>query len=395
MTQVGDEREQTATSRGVMAPHTPYPELVSGEPNVCVALTVEQCWQPVPGGSGTYIVELTQALKEVPGIDVVGLAARHSGPPAPDWSLDIPVRHAHLPRRPLYEAWQRLGFPRAEHLAGGADVVHATTLAIPPTRRPLVVTVHDVAFLHDRAHFTRHGNAFFRRALEHTRSAAQAVIVGSQVAADDCVVAGIDAARITVVPHGARVTTPTPSDVAAWRARTGVDRDYVLWCGTIEPRKNVRTLLAAFAALAPDLPDLDLVLVGPQGWGRVPELPPDLPADRVRVLGHLRREDLDAAYAGAAAFCFPSIREGFGLPVLEAMQHGTPVVTSRGTACAEIAGDAALLVDPLDVTALAEALREATGPAAADLRRRGAARAAQFSWEAAAATTASIYRSIA
>ncbi len=360
-----------------------------------VALTVEQCWQRVPGGSGTYIVELTRALTDTAGIDVVGLAARHGGPPAGDWSLDIPVQHSRLPRRPLYDAWQRLHFPSAESLAGGADVVHATTLAIPPTRCPLVVTVHDVAFLHDRTHFTRRGNAFFRRALEHSRVAARAVIVPSQVTADDCVEAGIDAARITVVPHGSRATTPSSAYVEAWRARAGVERDYVMWCGTAEPRKNLPTLLAAFAALAPALPDLDLVLVGPRGWGPSVTLPPGLPPSRVHVLGHLDRKNLDAAYAGASAFCFPSIREGFGLPVLEAMQHGTPVVTSRGTACAEIAGDAALLVDPIDVHALADALKQAVGPAAADLRRRGVARAEQFSWEAAASTTASIYRSIA
>jgi glycosyltransferase involved in cell wall biosynthesis len=367
---------------------------VPSQTDLRVALTVEQCWQRVPGGSGRYIVELTRALRDAPGLDIVGLAARHGGPPPPDWALGIPVRHSRLPRRPLYDAWQRLHLPSAEHLAGGVDVVHATTWTIPPTRRPLVVTVHDLAFLHEPAHFTPRGNAFFRRALTQARSLARAIIVPSQVTADECVLAGFDAALISVIPHGPSVTTPTSAEVKAWRARSGVDREYILWCGTVEPRKNLPTLLAAFASLTRDLPDMDLVLVGPQGWGRPLELPPGLPAERIRVLGHLSRANLDAAFVGARAFCFPSIREGFGLPVLEAMYHGTPVVTSRGTACAEIAGDAALLVDPLDVEALAEALREATGPAAEDLSHRGTARAAQFSWEAAASSTASVYRSI-
>ena len=359
-----------------------------------VALTVEQLWQRVPGGTATYIVELVKGLRGIAGVDVVGLSALHRELPPVDWSLEIPVRRALLPRRLLYDAWQRLHVPSAERLAGGTDVVHATTWAIPPTRLPLVVTVHDVAFLHDRAHFTPRGNAFFRRALEHTRSTAQSVIVPSRVTADDCVNAGIDAARMTVIPHGANVTTPTHAEQAAWRAGTGLDRDYVMWCGTVEPRKNLPTLLAAFARISDDVPDLDLVLVGPQGWGRLPDLPPGLDPGRVRVLGHLSRADLDAAYASARAFCFPSIREGFGLPVLEAMHHGTTVVTSRGTACAEVAGDAALLVDPLDVVAVAEAIREAVGPAAADLIRRGPARAAQFSWETAASATAELYRSL-
>ena len=162
----------------------------------------------------------------------------------------------------------------------------------------------------------------------------------------------------------------------------------------MEPRKNLPTLLAAFALLVDREPDLDLVLVGPRGWGQPPVLPPGLPAERVHMLGHLSRVDLDTAYAGARAVCYPSIREGFGLPVLEAMQHGTPVVTSRGTACAEIGGDAVLLVDPLDAAAVADALREAVGPRADELRRRGRTRAAQFSWEAAGAATLAVYRSV-
>jgi len=357
-------------------------------------MTVEQCWQRVPGGTATYIVELARALRAFDDLSIIGLAARHREPAPVDWTPEIPVRFAQLPRRPLYDAWQQLHWPRAERLARGADIVHATTWAIPPTKRPLVVTVHDVAFLYDREHFTPRGNAFFRRALAHTRSSAQAVIVPSQVTADDCIEAGIEAARIVVIPHGSHVTVPTPADLAAWREKTGVSREYVMWCGTVEPRKNLPTLLAAFALIAADQPDLDLVLVGPQGWGRLPELPSNLPPERVHVLGHLSRRDLDAAYAGARAFCFPSIREGFGLPVLEAMKHGTPVVTSRGTACAEVAGDAALLVDPLDAVAMAQALREATGDAGRDLRRLGLERSAVFSWEAAAAATAEVYRSL-
>lgn len=356
------------------------------------ALSVEQLWQPVPGGSGTYIVELVDALGDVPDLDVVGLAARHAGPPPADWPLDVPVHHLPLPRALLYEAWQRLGVPRAEWVAAGIDVVHATTWALPSTRRPLVVTVHDLAFLQDAAHFSRRGNAFFRRALDRTRAVADAVIVPSRVTADDCLAAGLDPARLTVVPHGSRVTSPSEADVRAWRHRAGLSRDYVLWCGTVEPRKNLRTLLAAFALAGKALGDLDLVLVGPPGWGRMPALPDGLPRERVHVLGHLDRAALDTAYAGARAFCFPSVREGFGLPVLEAMQHGTPVVTSAGTACAEVAGDAALLVDALDARAMAAALVDATGNAHDELARRSLVRASGFSWSAAAQATAEVYR---
>jgi len=352
------------------------------------ALTVEQCWQPVPGGSGTYIVELTRELALRDDVEATGVAARHGGPAPADWTPGVPVRHSRLPRRLLYDAWQRLPGPRAEAIAGDVDVVHATTWAIPPTRRPLVVTVHDVAFLHDPSHFTARGNRFFRRALEQT-TAAVTVVVPSRATADDCVAVGIPAARIEVVPHGARIGPPDPARVAALRARHGLERPYVLWCGTVEPRKNLPGLLTGFASVADELPGTDLVLVGPTGWGEGLTLP-DHVRDRVHVLGRLDREDLDAAFAGADAFVFPSLREGFGLPVVEAMAHGLPVVTSRGTSCAEVGGDAAVLVDPLDTREIGRGIVTALG-ARDELSPRSRARAAQFTWAAAAARTAEIY----
>jgi glycosyltransferase involved in cell wall biosynthesis len=206
---------------------------------------------------------------------------------------------------------------------------------------------------------------------------------------------GLPSHLVHVVPHGSRPVHRTADDVAAFRVRHGLTRPYLLWCGTVEPRKNLPALLRAYAGVAAQRPDLDLVLVGPAGWGEVPERPAGVDPDRVRALGRLSRDDLHSAYAGAAAFCFPSLREGFGLPVLEAMQHGIPVVTSRGTACAEVAGDAALLADPRSPAELAEAILEATGPAAADLAGRSTRRAADFSWERTAAATADVLRSVA
>lgn len=363
---------------------------------VRAGIVVEQLWQPVPGGSGVYIQELlTELLAGDQGVLATGIAARHDAAPAGDaLPAGLAVRHAALPRTALYEAWQRLGHPRAEAVTGPLDVVHATTWAVPPTRHPLVVTVHDVAFLHDPAHFTRRGNAWFRRALERTRRHADAVIVPSRSTADDCLAVGLPASLVHVVPHGSRPVARTAEQVAELRARTGIERPYVLWCGTVEPRKNVTVLLAAFALVAARRPELDLVLVGPAGWGDVPVHPEGLDPARVHALGRLSREDLHSAYAGAAAFCFPSLREGFGLPVLEAMQHGLPVVTSAGTSCAEVAGGAALLVDPTSAEELADAIVEATGPAAADLAARSAVRATEFSWRRTADRTAEVYRSV-
>jgi glycosyltransferase involved in cell wall biosynthesis len=355
-----------------------------------VALTVEQLWQRVPGGSGTYIEELVGALTERPDVAPRGLAAAHRGP-TPVALGDLPVDRAPLPRRALYDAWNTLGLPRAEHVVGArADVVHATTWAVPPTRRPLVVTVHDLAFLHDATHFTPRGVRYFTRSLARTRDEAAVVVVPSRQTADDCAAHGIEPGRVRVVPHGVRVPAVDAVAVAAWRARHGVRGPYVLWTGTREPRKNLAGLLAAYRVLRAHHPDIDLVLVGPGGWGDagVEEAP------GVHLLGRLSPADLHAAYAGAAAFCFPSLREGFGMPVLEAMAHGVPVVTSAGTPMADLLGGDApggIATDPRDPGAVAAAL-----DAVLDDRDRfaGAARAhaSASTWRAAADATVAAYR---
>ncbi len=355
-----------------------------------VAMTVEQLWQPVPGGSGSYIRALSAALQELPDLDLRGVAARPTGAPDDDWAPSVPVATLPRPRLALYESWQRLSRPRVERATGPVDVVHATTWAVPPRSAPLVVTVHDLAFLHDAEHFTRRGNAYFRRALDQVRRTADIVITPSRHSADDCVSAGIPEARIRVVPHG---STPVPIedfDVAAFRARTGIVRPYLLWTGTREPRKNLPRLLDAFRRVRSSV-DLDLVLVGPVGWGA--DLSPssdDL--ERVHVLGTLATAELHAAYAGAHAFCYPSLREGFGLPVLEALSHGIPVITSSGSPMAEVAQDAAVLVDPEDTAALADAIGTVAGPAREPLAAAARLRAQQYSWGRAAELTAAAYR---
>src|SRR5690606_32312221 len=162
-----------------------------------------------------------------------------------------------LPRRALYDAWNHLGGPSAERIARRPiDVVHATTWAVPPTRRPLVVTVHDLAFLRSPEHFTPRGVRYFTRSLARTRDEADAVIVPSQATADDCVAAGLAEADIHVVPHGVR-RPAGPYDVTGLRRRFGLEPPYVLWCGTREPRKNLPGLLAAFAEVRRAHPDME------------------------------------------------------------------------------------------------------------------------------------------
>jgi len=356
-----------------------HPMTQSPTKRVSVALTTEQRWHPVPGGSGTYVDELWSALAGRDDVELQAIRARHALGNVPPL---LPETVIPLGRRLLYRAWERRWGAKA---LPRVDVIHATTWAIPPAAAPLVVTVHDVAHLHVHNAFTARGARFFERALGITRDEAAAVIVPSQSTAADCLDAGIDRARITVIPHGVSVPKVPASNIAGFRAIAGLPEEYLLWVGTREPRKNLGAVLEAYRLL-PDAPPL--AIVGPQGWGTDATDGP-LP-EGVRVLGWLDRDDLHAAFAGAQAFVFPSLWEGFGMPVLEAMAHGVPAVTSAGTSMAEFA-DPEFLVNPYEPESIAAGIARALE----DNGTRGAwakAKAAEFTWEASAAAHAEVYR---
>lgn len=361
-------------------------------------MTVEQCWHRVPGGTATSILGTLAALDRRGDLDIVGVAARHRDPAREPFRPPVPVSHLPLPRPLLYETWHALRRPLVERATGPVDLVHATAVAIPGTRAPLVVTIHDLAFLAEPDHATRHGNRFFRRGTELARRHAQLVLVPSQATAAECRAAGFDPDRIRIVPWGVDTAAATADDVAEVRARHGLHRPFVLFVGTVEPRKNLTAVFDAVASLKGR--DVELVLVGPDGWNE--DLRPRLRAlaasdIAVRQLGFVPAGDLPGLYAACAAFCYPSLREGFGMPVLEALAQGAPVVTSAGTATEEVAGDAAVLVDPRDHRALRDALAQILDDpaAAAELRRRGRRRAADFTWERTAELTASAYAEVA
>lgn len=318
-----------------------------------VAITLEQLWHSVPGGTARAALDGVEALRRHTDLELIGVAGRHSSPPAPSWRPSIPIRHLPLPRLALYESWHRLRRPAVERATGPVDVIHATGMAVPPRSAPLVVTVHDLAFRRDPSQFTRRGVSFFTRAIELAQSDADIVICPSRSTLEDCVADGFDRDRLRLVPWGIDIAPADEAAVEAVRTRFGLPGRYVLWAGTIEPRKNLPTLLDAFADVHTDAV---LVLAGPQGWNedltdRLGRL-----GERVRTVGFVDPDSLRALQAGAEVFCFPSLQEGFGLPVLEAMAQGTAVLTSAGTATAEVAGDAGVLVDPADRRALAEAI---------------------------------------
>ncbi|MET0458698.1 MAG: glycosyltransferase family 1 protein, partial [Ilumatobacteraceae bacterium] len=353
---------------------------------VRVAYTLEQCWHRAPGGTAVAAIEVARRLAPRPDVTLVGVAGRHRAAPAVAWRPPIPVGQLALPRPLLYEAWLRLRRPRVEQVTGPVDVAHATGLVPCPSAAPLVVTMHDVAFVHDPSRFTRQGLRVMRRSLDVTRDTAAMVVTSSAASRHDLEACGVDGGRIRVVPLGVDHAPADAASVARVRQAYALPERFALFVGTLEPRKNLARLGAAIGRLADPLP---LVVAGPDGWGHATD---GLAAD-VRFLGFVSADDLPALYAAATVFAYPSESEGFGLPVAEAMAQGTPVVTSAGTSTEEVAGGAAVLVDPFDIDAIAAGLDEAQRRAD-ELSVAGRARAGELTWDAAAARTLDVYRDV-
>ncbi len=347
---------------------------------VRVAVTLEQCWHRVPGGTASAALDAVRALQLRPEVDLIGVSARHRRLPPENWVPPIPVRALPLPRQGLYESWHRFRRPAVERATGPVDLIYVTGMAVPPPTVPLLVTVHDLAFLHEPEHSTRRGLRFFAQAIDLARRDATLVLCPSQSTLDDCVAHDFDPGRLRLVPWGIDAPLADAADVDRVRAAYRLESPYIMWTGTIEPRKNLPTLLEAFRRL--DRRGLELVLVGPKGWNEDLDRHLGVVEGRVRQLGFVPEADKRALFAGAEVFCLPSLREGFGLPVLEAMAQGAPVITSAGTAAAEVTGDAALLVDALDATALAEAVASVLDDPerAQRMRLASVARAADFPW---------------
>ncbi len=286
-------------------------------------------------------------------------------------------------------------------LLPGAELYHATEhLLMHLHRVPTVLTVHDLIFRRYPSHHKPMNRWYLNLTMPlYCRRATHIIAVSEQTKRDVMAAYGIAGDKITVVYEAASPHFgPQAADrVDAARAQYGLPERYILSVGTIEPRKNLGRVLNAFERLHSEGLVDAFVIVGKKGW-----LYDDFfaqvdrsPAKRAVLFpGWVSDDDLPAVYAGATAVAFPSEFEGFGLPVLEGMACGAPVVCSNTSSLPEIAGDAALLVDPTDMDALTAALRRiASEPdLAAEMRRRGYAQAGQFSWERAAQETVQVYK---
>ena len=353
-----------------------------------VALHTDQLWFSAPGGIGTYVRELAialRALKEAPDLVTFQVGAG-------DGSADEVVTGS---IRSIYPRWDVTGRPA---LPFGCDVVHATNhAAIPPAAggTALVATVHDLAFDVFPEAFAPTWRWLYRAGVRAAARRADLILVPSIATAEDLEDRhGVGPDRIRVTPLAASLPT-TPLDVDEVLGRLGITSPYVLCPATLESRKNQVRLIRAYRQIVPDAPHA-LVLTGPDGWGAdavTAEIDRPGPGTFVRT-GLLSPEDLDAVYRGADAVAYVSSYEGFGLPLLEAMQRGVAVLGSSTPAVAETAGDAALLVDPADVAAIAEGLARLLTDRAFhdDLVEKGRARAGEYSWKATARATLDAYR---
>jgi len=301
----------------------------------------------------------------------------------------IQTDHGRLPGRLRGHAWEQLVLPSR---AGGAGVLWSPGGSGPLVVRRQVLTIHDLAMLEHPEWYSRRFVMFYRRLLPRLARRVARIITVSAFSRDRIAgLLGVDPDRICVIPLGVDSTFAVPprERIEAVRARRRLDRPYVFALGAASSRKNHATLLRAWERLDRGVGDIELVIAGPSGlaFSDLREQVP-LPAN-VRYLGPVPDEDLPALYAGASAFAYPSLYEGFGLPLLEAMACGTPVLTSDRTAMPETAGEAAVLVDPHDVEAVAAGLERLLTDAElrTRLRAAGLSRVAGYTWERAADLT--------
>jgi glycosyltransferase involved in cell wall biosynthesis len=283
--------------------------------------------------------------------------------------LDVPTRLVPLPAsHALRTAWSRLGRPPVEWLCGPLDAFLFSEWMYPAQRRGVRATVfHDLVPLRHPEWCTARTISMHTRKAKHAARTCDLVFVNSHATGADLTeLLGIEAERIVHAPPGLEDGLGREGDV------TDLGGPAILGLGTIEPRKNLARLVEAWRLLADEM---GLVLAGGEGWGDRP----DLADPRIRRLGYVPDAEIARLYRGAAVLVYPSLYEGFGMPIVEAMACGTPVVVSSHPTLDEACGDAAVRVDPLDVEAIAAGVREAVARRE-ELVPLGLAHAARFSW---------------
>jgi len=343
-------------------------------------------------GTGRHTIDLAEALAASPNVDLTLL-----------WPQGFPTPNAtSIPRdiggrQRLLDDQLRMDLLRRR---AGADLVHyPANVGALRGSSPFVLTVHDLSFVRHPQWFTPTRARYYRFAASWSARRARRIIAVSHAAKHDLVKFWkLDPDTIDVIHNGVRAAfRPADRDaIAALKKELGLPERFVLFVGTLEPRKNIERIIGAWERAHADA-DVELVLVGRDGW-KTESIHRAIETSPLRR--HLHRRDhlpdtaLPTLYSAARALVWPSHFEGFGLPPLEAMACGTPVITSRVSSLPEVCGDAALLVDPINTGEIAQAITRLADDETlhADLRQRGLERAAQFTWQRAAEETIATYR---
>lgn len=368
-----------------------------------VAVHVDQLFFPAPGGIGTYLRNLVPAMgRRDPALEIVLFHARFAPAQAPErWMREHWVEELPASIRSLYPRWALLGRPALPASLRGAEILHAVNhAAVPPAAegQRLVVTVHDLAVERFPRLFPRSWRLLYRLGLRAAVRRATAILTPSRNTAEDLLSrTGVDPARLHVIPLAPALPSG-PLDVDETLSRLKVPSRFVLFVGTLEPRKNLVRLVRAYRRVAANGLPHALVLAGPLGWHHealMRELALEGPGEIV-MTGPLSGEEVDALYRAADVFAYPSLYEGFGLPVAEAMARGVPTVASATSSIPEVAGDAALGVDPRSVPELAHAIESLLTDVelAERCAARGRAQAERFSWDETARRTLEVYERV-
>jgi len=352
-----------------------------------VGLHADPVVHAIPGGVGAYVRRLVTELLAEPGDADIRLLVSRSAASLPDgWPPSAVVRSS-LPLRWQYIAWNVLHAPAVT----GLDVVHATGLVIPPAPGArLVATIHDDVVERFPRLVPGFWRALYRLGFRTALRTAAVLCANSEATRQRLIDAHrVSSDRVVVTPL-APLVAPGDREDASVLARHRILSPYLLHVGTIEPRKNHPALVRAFAAAR--LPDHQLVLAGARGWGAdatFDTIAASGISERIVVTGRVSDAELAALYARADAFAFPSVYEGFGMPLLEAMAYGVPSVASSDPALCEVASDAALVAEQSDDDALSAAVAAVCTDdgVRARLRDAGRRRAAEYSWARTARTT--------
>jgi len=355
-------------------------------------------------GLSRYAHSLSEALVDESVFTIPFSSQSDFDSEPPEWLRSAGFQRIPIARKLLAPLWTYSGLPRAEWLLPPFDLLHSVDVDYrAPTAKPWVVTVHDLGALVHPQLFSQAVPWLLRSFVREMAARADRILCVSQSTADEiAMLAGVPLGeRLTVIHEGvdrAFFDPPPAETMQASEAIVAAGTPFLLFAGSMNPRKNLRSVLQAYLGVAEDLAH-DLVLVGALGWDSA-ELGVELEAarasGRVHTPGYVSDEMLRALLWRADAYLYPSLYEGFGLPILEAMASGCPVVTSTNSSMPEIAGDAAILVDAGSVPAIAEGIRAVATDEklAAELRRKGLERARQFSWRETAARTAEVYRTL-